>query len=234
MSIAARTETAEQRSAIYASLVSRNRLVGILRYGLPAIGAIMLAGLLLQIYIGSLVPNFGFANIVLDRDNLVVEAPSYSGVGEDGTVYSLAAGEARAAIGNTDLINLRSAAVTMKQPTGTTFSAAAEDAQFSVSRQHVVVTGRTMVMGSNGLSGVVGDAVVDIPGESMVATGGADLKFPDGMTIKSSTMSYEAKAKRWTFDRVTVGFTSTPGEAEYVAAGAAAEAQRESAVEASP
>jgi lipopolysaccharide export system protein LptC len=224
VSIAARTETAEQRSAIYAALVSRNRLVGILRIGLPAIGVVLLAGLFVQLYIGSLVPGFGFANIILDRDNLVVEAPSYSGVGEDGTVYSLAAGNARAAIGNTDIINLEGAAVTMKQPAGTTFAAAAEKAQFSVSKQHVVVDGRTMVMGSNGLSGTVTNAVVDIPDESMVATGGADLKFPDGMTIKSDTMSYAAKIKRWEFGRVVVGFPATPGEETYLRAGAEAAA----------
>jgi hypothetical protein len=224
MSIAARTATAEQRSAIYASLAARNRVVGILRVGLPAIGAVLLAGLMIQLYIGSLVPDFGFASIVLDRDNLVVESPSYSGVGEDGTIYSLAAGKARAAVGNTDLINLESAAVSMTQPHGANFAAVAEKAQFTVSSQLVVVDGMTSVKGSNGLSGTVGAARVDIPAESMVATGGADLRFPDGMTIKSATMSYEAKARRWAFGRVVVGFPSTPGEESYLAAGAEAPA----------
>ena len=41
MSIAARTETAEQRAAIYAALIRRNRLVGLLRIGLPVIGGAM-------------------------------------------------------------------------------------------------------------------------------------------------------------------------------------------------
>ena len=90
MSIAARTETAEQRAAIYAALIRRNRLVGLLRIGLPVIGGIVLAGLLVQLFIGSLIPDFGFANITIDRDNLVVETPAYSGVGADGTVYTSA------------------------------------------------------------------------------------------------------------------------------------------------
>jgi hypothetical protein len=52
-SIAARTETAEQRSAIYEALLRRNRLVGILRIGVPAMGAVLILGLLLQIYVVS-------------------------------------------------------------------------------------------------------------------------------------------------------------------------------------
>ena len=36
MHIAARTETAQQRSAIHAALIQRTRLVAVLRIGLPA------------------------------------------------------------------------------------------------------------------------------------------------------------------------------------------------------
>ena len=52
---------------------------------------------MLQIYFGSLVPDLGFANVTIDRENLIVEAPVYSGVGTDGTTYAVSAATARTA-----------------------------------------------------------------------------------------------------------------------------------------
>jgi lipopolysaccharide export system protein LptC len=214
MSIAARTETAEQRAAIYATLVRRNRLVAVLRIGLPVIGGIVLTGLLLQLYIGSLVPDFGFANITIDRDNLVVETPSYSGVGADGTVYTVGARAARAAIGNTDLIHLTGALFSLKETSGATFSAEAEAAQLRLSEQIVLVDGITRVVGSNGTSGTVEAVEVEVPSERMKSRGRADLTFAGGSTLKADTMSYDGKAQVWTFDNVTLHLTQTPGETD--------------------
>ena len=58
MSAAARTESLEQRTAIFNRLALRNRLVAILRIGVPAIGAIVFVALLAQIYIGNLLEQF--------------------------------------------------------------------------------------------------------------------------------------------------------------------------------
>jgi lipopolysaccharide export system protein LptC len=212
MSIAARTETAEQRAAIYARLEQRNRLVGILRFGLPTIGGIILAGLLVQLYIGSLVPDFGFANIAIDRDNLVVETPSYSGVGADGTVYTVGARSARAAIGDTDLIHLTGASFNLRQPSGASFSAEAEAARLRLSEQTVTVDGKTNVVGSNGMTGTVEAAEVKVATEQMRSTGPADLTFAGGSTLHARTMSYDGKAQVWRFNDVTLHLTSTPGE----------------------
>lgn len=215
MNVAARTETAEQRSAIYASLVRRNRLVAILRIGLPAIGAVILLGLILQIVIGSLVPDFGFADISVDRGNLVVDAPTYSGVGGDGSVYEVQAESAHTALGNTDLVYLTKASFSLTQPSGTRFEAAADEARLHVPEQVVSVAGTTTVSSSNGLSGTVGNAVVDVPHERLVATGGADLTFGEAATIKADEMSYDGKAQVWRFTRAIVNFSSTPGEEAY-------------------
>jgi hypothetical protein len=217
MDIASRTATADQRSAIFARLNARNRLVRVLRFGLPVIGAIILAGLLLQIYIGSLVPDFGFANITIDRDNLVVEAPTYAGVGTDGTRYTLSAATARAAFGNTDLIDLTGAAFRMTQPGGEVIAADADLAELMVSSQVVTVDGPMRINTASGISGIVGDAVVDIDGESLVAPGGADLAFDDGTTLEAATMTYDGAAGLWSFTGVTLEIAETPGEAEYAA-----------------
>jgi lipopolysaccharide export system protein LptC len=224
-SIAARTETAEQRSAIYEALLRRNRLVGILRIGVPAMGAVLILGLLLQIYVANLVPDFGFANVSIDRDNLVVEAPSYEGTGADGSRYSMSAESARAAIGNPDMINLTGAGFTLSQPDGSSFSARAAKASLRVSDQLVIAEGATEVKGSSGVNGTVDNATVDVLRERLVA-GKADLSFDGGTRLEADTMSYDGKSKMWIFSNATLMFNTTPGATEYEARSTATESQQ--------
>ena len=213
MHIAARTETAQQRSAIHAALIQRNRLVAVLRIGLPAIAAVILLGLLLQLYVGSLIDDFGFADIRIDRDNLVVEAPAYSGVGADGTIYSVEAASARAAIGSMDVIRLEQAVIGMKQPSGAEFTATAASAQLKTMDQLVTIDGETRITASNGMSGTLTDAVVDVPAQTLATGGAADIVFADGTSLKARTMSYDGMSLLWKFDGVTLVFPATPGEA---------------------
>ncbi|HQZ13646.1 MAG TPA: hypothetical protein PK286_12250 [Devosia sp.] len=224
-SIAARTDTADQRSAIYAALVRRNRLVGVLRIAVPAVGAVLLAGLFLQIYIANLVPDFGFANISIDRDNLLVEAPAYEGTGVDGSRYSMSAESARASITKPDLINLTGAGFTLKQPDGSAFSARAEKATLTVSNQLVIADGPTAVRGDSGLTGTVDNAAVDVLGEKLVA-GKTNLSFNGETTLVSDTMSFDGKTKTWVFSNPTLVFNATPGESDY-AAGTTGETEAE-------
>lgn len=212
MSIAARTETIEQRSSIYERLVRRNRLVAILRIGLPLVGAIVLGGLLLRLYIGSLVPDFGFANITIDRDNLVVDTPNYSGVGADGTVYTVGATSARASIGDTDLIHMTGASFALKQPSGATYEARAGQARMRLSAQLLTVEGPTEISGSNGLYGTIIDAEIEVGTERMRSGGSVHVTFEGGSTLEAQSMSYDGKAQLWTFNRATVMLASTPGE----------------------
>ncbi len=224
MSTAAETGTADDRSAIYASLASRNRIVGVLRIGLPAIGAIIFLGLILQLYLGTMVPDFGFANVRIDRENLVFEAPSYTGTGTDGTAYTLGAESARAGLHNTDLVQLQGAALSMLKPDGIQFAARAATAEFSIRSQVVTVEGSTSVSSNNGLSGTVKNAVVDVLKETLVAPGGADLTFANGSRLTSDTMAFDGAKKLWTFNgRVKLNFAETPGESTYQASGQAPE-----------
>jgi lipopolysaccharide export system protein LptC len=225
MSIAARTETAEQRRAIYAALTSRNRIVGLLRIGLPAVGAIIFIGLILQLYLGTLVPDFGFANVRIDRDNLVFEAPSYAGTGSDGTAYTLSAESAKAGLSDTDVVHLRGAALSMLKPDGASFAAQAPTAQFSIASQVVTVHGSTAVSSNDGLKGTVGDTVVDVLRETLVARGGADLTFGDGTDLKADALTYDGATGIWTFvGNVSLTFAETPGETAYAERGATADA----------
>ena len=211
MNLAARTETAEQRQAIYARLTRRNRLVRVLRVGLPAIGAIVLLGLVMQIYLGSLIPELGFANISIDRDNLVVDAPVYTGAGGDGSVYTVSAAAARTSIFNSDRIGLTDAVFTLERPGGSRFEARGASADLSVSDEVVVVDGIAYVEGSDGLSGTVVGAEVDVGAETMLSHGEVDLTLRDA-NVKAESMSYDGDTGRWTFHRATLLLNATPGE----------------------
>jgi lipopolysaccharide export system protein LptC len=225
MTTAAGTGTADERSAIYASLAARNRVVGLLRIGLPAIGAIIFLGLVLQLYLGTMAPDFGFANVRIDRENLVFEAPSYTGTGADGTAYTLGAESARAGLRNTDLVQLQEASMSMLKPDGTQFAAQAATAQFSIKSQVVTVEGSTAISSNNGLSGTVEDAVVDVLKETLTAPGGADLTFANGSTLTSDMMAFDGTTQLWTFTgRVKLNFSETPGESDYQPSEQAAEA----------
>jgi lipopolysaccharide export system protein LptC len=224
MSIEARTDTAEQRSAIYASLTARNRIVAILRIGLPALGAIIFAGLVLQLFLGSMVPDFGFANVRIDRENLVFEAPSYAGTGSDGTAYELAAESARAGLGNTDIVHLKGASVSMRKRDGAVFAAFAPTAQFSIASQVVTIGGGMELSSNGGLKGTIEDAVIDVLHETLTAPGGVDLTFGDGTDLRADVMTYDGAAGIWTFSgQVKLRFEETPGESTYPAQGDVAE-----------
>ena len=107
---------AAQRLAIYRGLEARNRIVGILRIGIPALGVIALSALLVQIYISSRTTRFGISQIVVSPDSVTVETPEYSGVLDDGTSYRVSAVSAQAAADATDRIGLSSAALARSSP----------------------------------------------------------------------------------------------------------------------
>lgn len=78
---------AAQRQAIYRRLEARNRIVAILRVGVPALGVLVLVSLLGQIYVSSLTSRFGVGRIEVTRDSVSIETPEYSGVLDNGTTY---------------------------------------------------------------------------------------------------------------------------------------------------
>ncbi len=218
MSIAARTDTAEQRSAIYARLMQRNRLVDLLRFGLPVIGGIIFVALILQIYVGSLARDYGFANISIDRDNLLVESPTYTSTGSDGTIYEMAAQSARAAFDDADLIYLKGAAIGVKQPDGNTIDTAADMAQMRVSSQVFDVDGIMHVKTSTGVFGTLGDATIDVSNQTIDAPAGADLTFDEeGSRVIADTMTYRGETQIWRFTKATLVLEETPGELAYTA-----------------
>lgn len=207
----ASAQNAEQRSRIYDGLVQRNRRVAILRIGLPVIGAVVLAGLLLQIAIASLLNDFGISSISIDRDNLVVETPSYSSMTADGTMYAVASQGARASLGDTDLLHLDRAELMMTKPSGTWMSARAVEAEMRLSAQTVHVPAVMDIADSRGTKGTIIGVHADLLSESMVSDGPARIRYHNGTTLDAESMAYDGAAQVWQFNRVTLVVPSTPG-----------------------
>jgi lipopolysaccharide export system protein LptC len=198
------------RLAIYRRLERRNRLVAILRIGVPALGALTLVALLGQIYVSSLGSRFGISQISVTRESVSVDTPEYAGLLEDGSAYKVWAQSAAAAIDATDIIELTDAALTIDRPTGINMRADAAAARLDTTNQLVFIDGSARVEDSTGTSGVFRKSVFDWAAQTLTADGPVDIDYADGTTLKAEGMVYDAKALVWTFTRATVTLPDTP------------------------
>lgn len=207
----ARADTAALRFELYQGLARRNRLVGALRLGVPVLGVALVAAVAVQLYVGGLMRDFSVAGVTIDRNNLVVQAPSYSGMTGDGTRYRVVADSAKVAMDDTDRIEMASPRLTFERAGSTSTTATAAQAQFYSSRQSVSIPGHTAVSDSAGLSGRLQDVDVDFVAETLVARGPVTLRFPSGTLIEAAGMRHDGSTGRWSFERATVTLSATPG-----------------------
>lgn len=206
----ASAQDAGVRARVHAGLEQRNRLVGILRVGLPALGALVLAGLVLQIVLASLLDQFGISNIRIDREKLVVDTPSYSSMTADGTMYAVESESAQAALGDTDLLHLSNAALTVTKPDGSWLKADAQAADMRLSAQTVSVRELMGIADSRGTNGTIRGVRVNLVTELMVSDGAASIRYHNGTTLDAETMTYDGKLQLWQFNRVTLVVPGTP------------------------
>jgi hypothetical protein len=171
----------------------------------------VLAGLLIQIALASLLNEFGISNISIDRDNLVVETPSYSSMTADGTMYSVASEDARASLGDTDLLHLTGSELTVTKPNGSWMKASAAKSEMRLSAQTVYVPGVMNIADSRGTEGTIAGVRADMSGESMTSDGPAKIRYHNGTTLDAESMAYDGKQQVWQFNRVTLVVPSTPG-----------------------
>ncbi len=202
-----------QRERLYAALVRRNRLVGVLRFALPLAGAALLVVVLAGIVYDNLREQFSFSSVRIDRDNLIVETPRVTAVGDDGTLYAATAQTAKVRVDSTELIDMVDAVFSMQPLDGPSYQATAPTAALQTKTQVLTVPDTVTVSGDNGLRGTLADFHADMLGYQMRAHGAVDLTFPEGMQVQSEGMSYDGNAKLWTFSRATVILPETPGGA---------------------
>lgn len=204
----------DDRAALYARISRRNRVVGVLRWLVPAGGILVFVGLLTMIVIDNLSQRFGYSNIRIDRDKLVVETPRLTSTGDDGTLFALSARAAKVAPTQNDLIDMEDAVFTMTPPEGAAMQAEAAEAQFQTNDQLLNVPGIARVTSSEGLDGTLEGVFADLMNWKMVASGQVDITMPSGSHIVSDGMTYDRETGIYTFKNAKVTLNSTPGETE--------------------
>lgn len=209
----ARTDSFDRRADILGGLIVRNRVIAVLRIVVPLLGLAAFLALAGQIYFSNLMRQYGVSGIRIDRGNVVVEAPRYSGTGTDGSHYLLTAAEARTPIGNAEEIAMSDATLEYDKARGGAFFAKAEEATMNTASQIAIVPGITAVTGDDGLQGTLSALTVDMGAEIIRADGPVDITLGDGMTITGSSMRHDGKANTWTFTDATVIMQQLP-EAE--------------------
>jgi lipopolysaccharide export system protein LptC len=124
---AANLHHADNRVAMYKRLARRNALVALLRIGVPFFGVLLLLFLIIQIMIANVTEQYGVSGVILERDALVIETPSYSGTMANGTEYSVTADKATALLSNTSVLDLTNAVLELVRPGGANHQRAGRD-----------------------------------------------------------------------------------------------------------
>ena len=207
------TVPASDRQAIYRRLARRNRLVGVLRLALPALGLVLLAALSAQIYLSSLGARFGIGQLTVTPETIAVDAPEYAGLLDDGSSYRVWATQARAATARTELIDLAEAALEVTRPDGLRTNIEAARAQLDTMSQEVFVPGVAAIEDSAGTVGTLADSVFDWSAQVLTSSGPVAIDYADGATVRAQGLVYDAKTMVWTFSRALVTLPDTPGAA---------------------
>lgn len=195
----ARTQTFDQRSAILNGLIARNRLIAVLRVAVPAVGIVAFVLLIGQIWLAGLARQYGVSGLRIDRGNLVVETPQYSGMGPDGSRYVANAREARTPLDEPNIIDMTTATLDYSKAGGTTFHAAGETATMDTARQYLTVPGISVVHSDDGMHGTLTELRSDLRANVTTAEGPVDITFSDGTNLKAANMRYEGDSALWTF-----------------------------------
>lgn len=213
MSRAAALDETERRRRLYVGLDRRNGLVAVLRLLVPISGAAAAAVVVGGLVLDGMTNSFGFANVRIDRENLVVDTPHLSSTLADGTAVALTAASAKLAVNDTDLAELADVAFTADLANGTSLRAEAGLARLTISTQVIKVPGETRVVSSTGFVGLANDVVADVQGLRLEARGAVDLSFGAGNRLIAADMLYDHNTGTFVFHRATMSLTSTPGDA---------------------
>jgi lipopolysaccharide export system protein LptC len=208
-----RAESDERRHARYNGLRLRNRLIGILRIGVPLLGILVFLIFAAQIFLASLGNQFGIGKVSFSGDTVTVDTPTYSGVMANGDVYRISAEAAETTVTDLNVINLKNALLVLTKPDGSTMTARAMAGAFETLGQIMTVPGTAEVIDSTGNSGTLDQIVVDLPKQTLKATGHVVIHLEGGRTVDGDGLDYEAKTDIWTFGKSTMTLPDIAGDA---------------------
>jgi lipopolysaccharide export system protein LptC len=203
----------------YQRLVRRNRTVNVLRLVVPLVGALVLGGLMTQIYLASLTGRFGIDRLSITPDSVAIDAPEYVGALADGSTYRVWAETARATAERSDLIDLTQARLVINRVDGVQLVLEAQSAQLDTTNQLTLVPGRTEVSDSTGTTGTLDDSIFDWHSQLLTTRGPVVVDYADGSKVRAKGLVYDAAKIMWTFEGSVVTLPETPGEDGSEAAG---------------
>ena len=199
------------RLRTYQRLALRNRVVGVLRIAVPMLGVVVLLLLVGQIYLSSLGSRFGVGQISVTRDRVTIDAPQYSGVLDDGSVYRVSATSAEAAVEATDVMDLNTASLNIVRSNGVTMDLSANQARLDTTRELVTIAGDTHVVESTGTISTFANSEFDWQAQVLTGKGPVVVDYADGTHLVATGLHYDAKTAVWTFTNATVTLPDTPG-----------------------
>src|SRR5690606_2894227 len=109
---------AARRALVFRHLRRRNLTVSALRVIVPSAGTVLLFVLVAQIVVANLARGVSVEGIRIDRESLVVDAPSYRGTTEDGIDYAISARSASAPVSAAERLELAGIVVDISRPDG--------------------------------------------------------------------------------------------------------------------
>lgn len=207
----ARAETSEQRLAIFNALSARNRVIAILRIGVPIIGVLVFLGVVAQIFIAGIANDFGIGRVTVNGDSITVDTPTYAGIMGNGNTYRVSAEGARTALTDLNIIDLQKATVVLQKPDGAEMTAHADIASLETIRQTASVPEVAHVSDSSGSAGTLNKVFIDWPRQTMKAEK-VSFQLSGGATLDADSLDYDARTAIWTFRRATLTLPDLPGE----------------------
>lgn len=197
-------ETAARRLALHDALAHRNRIVRILRVGVPVIGLLVFAAFVLQLVIASLTSGFTLGKVTFSGGTMTVDTPSYSGSMANGDVYKLSAQAAQTSISNLNRIDMTNATLTLTRPNGRVMTARSAFASFETITQVITVPRLMEVADADGSTGTLQKVVINLTRQTLKASGPVVLKFAGGLTIESPSLDHDSKTGRSDFGKAQV------------------------------
>jgi hypothetical protein len=196
---AAEFSNGHNRDRIYRGLLQRNRVVGWLRIGVPLIGLAIFAVLAVQIVIANLAKDYGAAGIRLERDSVIIDKPTYSGVMANGTRYEVVADAAEKQIAGPDVLDLQNVRLNLVRNDGYRLVATAEHAFYDLLGATITIPGLMVVDDSDQTHALLRDNLVDWNAQTLVSKGDVDVHYPDGTVIEAVGLNFDGATSTWVF-----------------------------------
>lgn len=190
------------RAEMFRRLGRRHLAIAALRVGVPIVGVLAFAALAAQIYFASFLGGLGVEGLRLERDRLIVDRPQMTGTLAGTGRYEFSADTASTQLSTATGIDLSRLAAQLLFNSGATASLAAPGGRFDFGPRLLILAGPMRLTSSDGISGEVQGARIDLTAQTLSADAGAEFAFPGGSSMVADTMFYDANSGALRFERV--------------------------------